>query len=106
MPLALGVGGTTIVFGLLYAVVLRPLPYSDSQRLVWVWSTRSNGQQRVSYPDFRDWMAESRTLESWAGWGTYEAVLTGVVEPQRLQASLITGNLFTLLSVPPQMGAV
>src|SRR5262245_280597 len=76
MTLALGVGGTTIVFSLLYAVVLRPLPYSDSQRLVWVWSTRSNGQQRVSYPDFMDWMAESRTLESWAGWGTYEVVLT------------------------------
>src|SRR5689334_13560504 len=74
LSLALGIGGTTMIFTVVNAVLLRPLPYHDSDRIVWVWSERSNTgvKERVSYPDFLDWKARSKTLESFVGWGGYE----------------------------------
>jgi putative ABC transport system permease protein len=62
LSLALGIGGTTMIFTVVNAVLLRPLPYHDSDRIVWVWSERSNSgvTERVSYPDFLDWKARSK----------------------------------------------
>src|SRR5215831_830724 len=107
LSLALGIGGTTMIFTVVNAVLLRPLPYHDSDRIVWVWSERSNTgvTERVSYPDFLDWKARSKTLDSWAAWGGYETILTGTGSPQRLQATLMMGSLFTLLGVPPMLGS-
>src|SRR5215467_13086835 len=71
LSLALGIGGTTMLFTVVNAVLLRPLPYHNSDRIVWVWSERSSTgvSERVSYPDFPDWKARSKTLDSWAAWG-------------------------------------
>jgi predicted permease len=107
LSLAFGIGGTTMIFTVVNAVLLRPLAYHDSDRIVWVWSERSSTgvTEPVSYPDFLDWKARSKTLDSWAAWGNYETILTGIGSPQRLQAALMMGSLFTLLGVPPMLGS-
>jgi len=108
LSLALGIGASAVMFSAVHAVLFRPLPYRDSDRLVWLWSTQPNTgtKQRVSYPDFLDWMAESQSFEGMAGWGGYEATLTGAGEPEALQAGLFHGDLFVLLGVSPLVGAV
>ena len=105
MTLALGIGASTAVFSVVNAVLLGPLPYADSDRLVWLWSMDSQNplKQRVSYPDFMDWKAESTTLDL-VGYGRIETILTGSGEPQRLMADLTIGNLFSLLRAPPLLG--
>ena len=105
MTLALGIGASTAVFSVVNAVLLGPLPYADSDRLVWLWSMDPQNplKQRVSYPDFMDWKAESTTLDL-VGYGRIETILTGSGEPQRLMADLTIGNLFTLLRAPPLLG--
>jgi putative ABC transport system permease protein len=104
--LTLGIGASTTVFSVVNAVLLRPLPYRESDRLVWIWcaNPRIPVKQRASYPDFLDWKAESRTLDL-VGYSSIEAVLTGTGEPQRLMAELTIGNLFALLGVAPALGA-
>ncbi len=103
--LALGIGASTVVFSVVNAVLLSPLPYNNSDRLVWLWSVDPNGplRTRVSYPDFLDWRAQSQTLDL-VGFGGNEIVLTGVGEPQRLYASFVLGDLTALLGVPPLLG--
>lgn len=100
------IGATTAVFSVVSSVLFAPLPYADIDRLVSVWSVQpeSAGQQRASYPDFQDWRATSRTLDL-VGHGNLETVLTGTVEPERLQARLFVGDLLGLLGVPPLLGS-
>jgi len=107
MSLGLGIGGTTTIFTIVNAVLLRPLPYRDSNQIVWVWSDRAGAasKERASYPDFLDWKAQSKTLDSWVAWGVYETILTNAGPPQRLQAALMSGSLFTLVGVSPIAGS-
>jgi putative ABC transport system permease protein len=106
MTLALGIGASTTVFSVINAVLLQPLPYAESDRLVWLWSIRSENplKQRVSYPDFVDWRTASETLEL-VGYGALRPVLTGTGDPQRLRATLFVGDLFALLGVSPMLGS-
>jgi predicted permease len=106
LALALGIGLNGAMFGLTRSLILRPLPYTDSERLVWVWSFDRKNQvtQWASYPDFLDWQTQSQTLERFVGWGNLAPTLTGVAEPERLQAITYVGDLFRLLGVPPQLG--
>ncbi|HEU4619283.1 MAG TPA: ABC transporter permease [Gammaproteobacteria bacterium] len=106
VTLGLGIGAGTAVFAVLNAVVLQPLPFRESARLVRLWSVRAENptKQRVSYPDLRDWQAESRTLDL-VGYGGLDTVMTGTGEPERLHAELFLGDLFSLLGVSPSLGA-
>jgi hypothetical protein len=64
--LALGIGANTAIFSVVHAVLLRPLPYPDPERLVMVWgtdATRGQDETRVSYPDFRDWREAASSFE-------------------------------------------
>ncbi len=103
--LALGIGTTAAIFSVVNAVVLRPLPYANEDRLVWVWSldTRRAVRQWASYPDFRDWQERSRTLELLTGWSTSEQTLAGT-EPQRIRTGIVTRDFFELLGVRPLIG--
>ena len=106
MMLALGIGTNATMFSIVNAVMLRPLPYQNDDRLVWVWAldTRRSVRQWASYPDFLDWQERSRTLELLTGWGSNELTLTGTDEPQRLRSAIVTGNFFQLLGVAPILG--
>ena len=105
LTLALGIGATTAMFAVVDSILLSPLPYPDSERLVWVWSTDPHGlsKQPTSYPDFLDWRTQSRTMD-FVSWGGYQTTLTGTAEPVRLTAAVTAGDLLTLLGVPPLLG--
>ena len=108
LALALGIGANTAIFSLVNAVVLRPLPYTDPDRLVWGWGNVRNGPNRasVSPPDFLDFRAQNKSFEQFAGTLsiTVPANLTGSGEPERLNGSAITGNYFQTLGVTPALG--
>lgn len=103
--LALGIGANTAIFSVVNAVLLRPLPYSDAERLVMVWGTdreRDVSETRVSYPDFRDWREGSKSFEDlgafWALPNT-DVNLTGGIEPERVPVARVTAGYFKILGV-------
>jgi putative ABC transport system permease protein len=107
LTLALGIGGTAVVFSLLDAVLLRPLPYPHSERLFRLFpleGERKRGVEQATYADFRDWQLQTRTFESLAAYQGESLNLTGTAEPERLEASTITAGFFATLGVSPVLG--
>jgi putative ABC transport system permease protein len=107
LTLALGIGGTAVVFSLLDAVLLRPLPYPQSERLYRLFpleGKRKAGNEAASYADFRDWQRQSRTFESLAAFEGVSLNLTGTEEPERLEGSTITPGFFATLGINPVLG--
>jgi putative ABC transport system permease protein len=108
VALALGIGANTAIFSLVNAVVLRPLPYSDPDRLVWAWGNVRNGGNRASVAplDFLDFRSENTSFEQFAASFTVPLSLnlTGSGEPERLTASGVTGNYFETFGVVPALG--
>jgi putative ABC transport system permease protein len=108
VTLGVGIGINAAIFTVVNSVLFRPLPFKDSHRLVWLWSVNARAplKQRVSYPDFLAWRAQSQTLEELVGWNEYTPILTGLEQPQRVHAELTIGNLFSVLGVPPILGTI
>ena len=108
IALALGIGANTAIFSLVNAVVLQPLPYPHPDRLVWVFGNVRNGTNRASVApgDFLDFRNQNKTFEHFAASVTITvpANLTGSGEPERLEASAITGNYFNAFGVAPALG--
>ena len=101
----LGIGGASTVFSVVNALLLRPLPFRDPGRLVWISNAEDYSTQAEHFVDLRD---QNQSFSDLAGWsGFYSAgdkELTGTGEPQRLTSIAVTGNLFTLLGVEPAIG--
>jgi len=107
LTLALGIGGTVVVFSLLDAVLLRPLPYAQPDRLFRVFTLegkRKSAMEASSYPDFRDWQRQSRTFEAMAAYEEQFLNLTGTAEPERLEGAAITPGFFATLGIRPVLG--
>jgi putative ABC transport system permease protein len=106
LTLGLAIGGNTLVFSLVDAVVLRPLPFADPGRLMMLWTVESESQRAMnsSYPDFRDWQGQSRTFEAMAAFALPSYNLTGAAEPERVDALAATPGLFHLLGIEPAVG--
>src|SRR5579864_3999009 len=106
LTLGLGIGGNTLVFSLIEAVALRPLPYDDPGRLFLLYTVEAESQRGMnsSYPDFRDWQQQSRTFESMAAFRQCGFNLTGPPQPERVDALCGTAGLFELLGVRPVVG--
>ena len=108
VALALGIGANTAIFSLVNAVILRPLPFPESDRLVWIWGNISNGGNRasVSPPDFLDYRSQNRTFEQFAATGISPVPksLSGSGEPERLIASAVSGNYFDVFGIAPALG--
>ena len=105
--LALGIGATTTIFSALNTVVLEPLPYKDTDRLVRLWeSNLSQGRPEnpVSVPNFQDWQTQQSAFEQLAASELTTFNLTGFGEPQRIPALRVTSNLISTLDVPPLIG--
>jgi hypothetical protein len=87
LTLALGIGATTAIFSLLNAVLLRPLPFPDPQRLMWAQQAdiepgaAANTTEPLSYPDFFDWRARSHAVAGMASYRHDRLTLTGSGEP-------------------------
>src|ERR1043166_19366 len=108
VALALGIGANTAIFSLVNAVVLRPLPFPEPDRLVWVYGNIRNGGNRASVSplDFLDYRSQNKTFEQFAASGTVPLPmnLTGSGDPERLTASNVTGNYFDAFKVTPALG--
>ncbi|HVG31968.1 MAG TPA: ABC transporter permease [Pyrinomonadaceae bacterium] len=107
LTLALGIGANTAIFSVINGVLLRPLPFSEADRLVRVYEKRLKlGRVRnsVSAPDFIDWRSQNRVFEDIAAYAPWSTNLTGGDEPQRLSGTVTSASLFSVLGVQPQLG--
>src|SRR5262245_5485740 len=105
LTLALGIGANTAIFSVINTVLLKPLPYAESEHLVAVWEVRKNGARgSVSFPNFADWRAQNGVFERIAVYRESAMALTGVGEPANLRVIITTPDLFPLLGASPQLG--
>src|SRR5882724_4886110 len=106
ITLALGIGANTAIFSVVNAVLLRPLPYAEAERLFVPWGSRSDTQDRtnVSYPDFVDWQAQTKTLEYAAAYNSAGTLLREGEEPEPISGAAVSADLFPLLKVVPILG--
>jgi putative ABC transport system permease protein len=108
--LALGIGASTAVFSVVNALLLRPLPVTDQERLVRIWKNdveRGFEHYAPVYPEYLEWSRRSRAFESLGAvfaWGPSEGLLVRAGEPSRLAVSLVSGNFFTVLGSSPELG--
>lgn len=106
LSLAIGVAANSTIFSAVDGFLLRPLPYQDPDRLMIVWTTnerRGWTEASTSVPDFMDWRASARTIELAAHYGG-SVTLSGGEQPERLEATFVTWNLFNVLGVTPALG--
>jgi putative ABC transport system permease protein len=103
--LALGIGANTAIFSVVNGVLLDPLGYPDSGRLVIVWGRHTTiGQETASLPDFLDWRSEARSFETLAAMTHTRFNLTGSGEPEVVVGALTTAGLFRAFGVIPSVG--
>ena len=105
LTLALGIGGTTAIFSVVNSVLLRPLPYANADRLVFVWETfRDFPRGRASVGHYYDWKEQSRVLETAGAWSARTFNLTSDGEPERVQGALVTPSFFDVQYMRPELG--
>jgi predicted permease len=108
VTLALGIGATTAIFSLVNAVLLKPLPFPESDRLMSIkqedHSLGTPAPESLSYPDYFDWRAQNRTLQGLASFRSSTETLTGVGEAQQLNGQVVSSNFFQVLGVAPMLG--
>jgi putative ABC transport system permease protein len=109
LTLAFGIGANTAIFSVVYAALLRPLPYRDPARLLFLGENRSQLDARldimqVSYPDFQDWKKRSKTIQSLAGFSGDAFTISAGGEPKNTFAAQVTPNFFSTLGVSPALG--
>ena len=107
VTLALGIGANTAIFSAINALLLKPLPIPDLDRVVAVWDklpSRGVMHNEVTVANYLDLKAQNQTFEQLALYRWWSPNLTGVETPERLQGFLVTANLFDALGVKPIMG--
>ena len=108
LTLALGIGANTAIFSVVNAVLLRPLSYKNPDRLAMIWTDDPRHdvhEEGVSYPNFEDWRTASHSFEDMAICSRNNPVtLTGGQTAQRADAAIVSGNLFAVLGVQPELG--
>jgi putative ABC transport system permease protein len=111
LSLALGIGANTAIFSVIYAVLLRPLPYRDPSSLVLVFSSsREDPRQPVSLDDFVALKSQSQSFEAMAVFykntGMSRVNLTGTDEPEVVQGGFVSADFFPLMGISPRVGRV
>jgi putative ABC transport system permease protein len=101
IALALGIGANTAIFSVVNAVLIRPLAYKDSDRLVTI---LNNGDGPVAVANYIDWRDQSQSFETMAAADYWSANLTGVDTPERVLGLKVTQNLLPMLGVQPLLG--
>ena len=109
LTLALGIGANTAIFSVVYAVLLKPLPYTNPEQLFTAF--QANAQQGIaetgcSYLNFEEWRAQNHVFSELAGILAHQLTLTGRGEPSVVNTSVVTPELFALLDVKPVAGRI
>src|SRR3982751_1251368 len=103
--LALGIGANSAIFSVVDAVLLRPLPYKDPNRLVMVWERPKTRDTNVISPaNFLDWQDQSSVFEQMAAFYDTRYNFTGVDNPEELPVQVVSDNMFSLLGVNAILG--
>ena len=107
LTLALGIGGTTAIFSIVNTILLRPLPFKDSERIVHVWTKSPmfpDFNLGVSKPDFDDLKSQAHSFEALAMYREVAMNLSGAGEPEQLEAAAVTPGFLALFGIHPQQG--
>ena len=106
LTLALGIGVNTAIFSVVDSLLLRPLPLKDPERVVSVWEhgLRGVGRNELAPANYFDLRNQNQVFEGAGAFGELSMNLTGDGEPERLDARLVTANVFALLGVKPALG--
>ena len=99
--LVLGIGATTAIFSVAYAVLLRPLPYADAERLVFVAEHQGSG---IAWPNFDDWRRRATSFDGLASFLADAVIVTGGQLPKRLDSLSVAANFFGVLGTAPLQG--
>ncbi|HEV8358558.1 MAG TPA: ABC transporter permease [Gemmatimonadales bacterium] len=108
LTLSIGIGASTAMFSAVRSVLLRPLPYPGSDRLVQLWTDyRSKGRATPEWltpPEFQDWQAATRAFSAMASYQAWGPNLTGGGDPENLTGAAVSGNFFSVLGTGPAAG--
>src|SRR5262245_1969839 len=104
LALALGIGANTAIFSVVNTVLLRPLPYYDPQRLVWVAEVMRHGDEIYGAADYLHWREQSKTFDHLVSFAPGSIYLMGRGQPATVASIRATANLFPALGVAPQLG--
>jgi len=106
LSLALGIGVTTAIFTVLNAVALRPLPYPDAEKLIWMTTIlKKNSTDEVTLTGhFLEWRRQNRSFTDLAGYNYQTRNLTGLDEPSQLPSAKASASLLPLLGIQPILG--
>jgi putative ABC transport system permease protein len=105
--LAIGIGANTAIFSVVYAVILRPLPYAESERLVMIkesWPAQGIPDYGVSMPDFHEWRNRNRVFDQIEAFNTNRHDITSNGDPERIVGVRVSAELFSFLGVRPVQG--
>jgi len=109
LTLALGIGANTAIFSVVYAVLLKPLPYANPNQLVSAF--QANTQEGVpetgtSYPNFEEWRAQNHVFSELATIDFHQLTLTGLGDPSEVNTCVVTPEHFAVLDVKPLQGRI
>ncbi len=105
--LAIGIGSTTALFSVVHALLVKPLPYADAERLVVVWEhnlPRDRARNVVSPANYLAWKERNRSFERMAAFTQNRVTMTGKGDPQELTTIVVTADLMDLLGIRPMLG--
>ncbi len=105
LTLALGIGGVATIFTLYDQILVRPLPFQDSDQLVQLWEELGSfGGAMVAYPNFQDWRERNRSFRDMAIWNEGSVNLTGSGDPEEIDVIRVSASGFSILGVGPALG--
>jgi putative ABC transport system permease protein len=105
LTLMLGVGANTAIFSVVYHVVLKPLPFDEPERLVWVWGEQAARKQAPHTPaDFLDYQRRNQSFAQMAAFRNMSFALGSAGQPERVDGRIVSANYFALLGVAPRLG--
>jgi putative ABC transport system permease protein len=105
ITLALAIGANTAIFSVVNAVLLRPLPYRNPDRLVSLWAkVPEHGRWRTTPANFFDWKKQNTVFEDIAAFGSWTMTLTGDGDPEQLLGTHVSIGYFPVVGVEPSLG--
>ncbi len=107
ITLALGIGANSVIFSAINALLIKPLPFPDLDRVVAVWDKNaSHGVERneVAMANYLDWRDQNQSFEQLALYRWWSANLTGIEPPERIQGFLVTANFLDVVGIKPILG--